>query len=284
MPDLQLSAGEALYYEYAAPGSEGKTFVFINALTGSTDMWSGAICQSLQDAGFGTLCFNFRGQAGTRFDDKTDLTPDLIVSDLASLMARIDPPNPILVGLSIGGLFGAQAYLASARVSAGVNARVSACGMVLINTLRKPGRRLDWINQAMVRLARVGGTRLVMMANMPNIATPALLDKMWDASFGDAPFETPPQTDGLLRLMIGSLQTNWDLPYEKLDLPVLILTGKYDRVFRVDADISDLKARIPAPQEIIYHEAGHLIPLESPTRFTEDLLRFAANCSDQPPT
>lgn len=277
MPDLELATGEALYYQYAAPKSKGKTFVFINALTGSTDMWSGAICQDLQDAGFGTLCFNFRGQVGSRFGDQTELTPDLVVDDLTSLMARINPPGPILVGLSIGGLFGAQAWLAGDGAVAG------ACGMVLINTLRKPGLRLDWINQAMVRLARTGGTRLVMMANMAGIASPALLTKMWDSSFDEAPFEAPPQTDGLLRLMIGSLQTNWDFAYEKLDLPVLILTGKHDRVFRQDDDIAELKARIPAAQEIIYHEAGHLIPLESPDRFTDDLARFAESCGDLPP-
>jgi len=268
MSELEILAGEKLYYEYVAPGTKTKTFVFINALTGNTGMWSGAICQKLQAAGFGTLCYNFRGQIDTTFADDTDLTPDLIVDDLGRLMVEINPPSPILVGLSIGGLFAAQAYLGGTQ----------ACGLVLINTLRKPGQRLDWINQAMVRLAKLGGGRLVMLANMPTIASPDLLAKMWDFSFSDEPYEQPVESDGLLRLMIGSLQTDWDIAYEKLNLPVLILTGKYDRVFRIDADINELKARIPEAEEKIYHDAGHLIPLENPDKFTDDLLMFATRC------
>lgn len=268
MSELEILAGEKLYYEYVAPGTKTKTFVFINALTGNTGMWSGAICQKLQAAGFGTLCYNFRGQIDTTFADDTDLIPDLIVDDIGRLMIEINPPSPILVGLSIGGLFAAQAYLAGTQ----------ACGLVLINTLRKPGQRLDWINQAMVRLANLGGGRLVMLANMPTIASPDLLAKMWDISFSDEPYEQPVESDGLLRLMIGSLQTDWDFAYEKLNLPVLILTGKYDRVFRIDADINELKARIPEAEEKIYHDAGHLIPLENSDKFTDDLLMFATRC------
>ena len=269
MSVLEMSEGEVLNYEYVAPDAEKNTFVFVNALTGNTGMWSGAICTRLQAEGFGTLCYNFRGQMDTKFADDTDLTPDLIVEDLGQLMTDISPPSPILVGLSIGGLFAAQAYLDGA----------SASGLVLINTLRKANLRLNWINQAMVQLAAIGGSRLVMAANMPGLVSPELLEKMWDVSFNDEPYEAPAKTDGLLRLMNGSLQTNWDLNYEKLNLPVLLLTGSHDRVFRIDADIEELKARIPDQQEKIYPEAGHLIPLEDPGQFTGDLLAFVARCN-----
>ena len=265
MSNLEISEGETLYYDYAAPTTEAQTFVFVNALTGSTDMWSGGICPRLRAAGYGTLAYNFRGQAQTAFADDTALTPELVVEDLCRLMADVRPPAPILVGLSIGGLFAAQAYLAGAE----------AGGLVLINTLRKPTQRLDWINQAMVRLARIGGGRLVMTANMPGLASPELLAKMWDQTFSGEPYEAPPATDGLLRLMEGSLDTDWDLAYEKLGLPVLLLTGAHDRVFRIDADVAELKARIPDATEIVYPDAGHLIPVEYPDRLSEDLLAFA---------
>jgi pimeloyl-ACP methyl ester carboxylesterase len=170
----------------------------------------------------------------------------------------------VLVGLSIGGLFAAQAYLAGA----------AADGLVFINMLRKPNQRLDWINQSMVRLARIGGGRLVMTANMPVIASPKLMAQMWDTTFVDEPYEAPAENDGLFRLMLGSLKTNWDFPYEKLDRPVLLLTGLYDKVFRIDKDIAELKARIPDAGELVYEDAGHLIPLEDPARFTGDLIAF----------
>ena len=268
MARLEISKGEALYYEYVAPTSsdpEAKTFVFVNALTGNTGMWSGAICTRLQEVGFGTLCYNFRGQVDTEFGDETALTPSLIVDDLKLLMAKIAPPLPILVGLSIGGLFAAQAYITGAN----------ACGLVLINTLRKPSQRLNWINQAMVAMAKIGGGRLVMTANMPMIASPDLLAKMYDSTFTGEPFEAPAENDGLLRLMIGSLETDWNFDYENLEVPVLILTGKFDRIFRIEEDIVELKTRIPDAIEKRYVDAGHLIPLEAPEAFARDLIDFA---------
>jgi hypothetical protein len=36
MAEFELSAGEALYYEYELPGAKSITFVFVNALTGNT--------------------------------------------------------------------------------------------------------------------------------------------------------------------------------------------------------------------------------------------------------
>ena len=162
-------------------------------------------------------------------------------------------------------------------------AGAEASGLVLINTLRKPNLRLDWINQAMVRLARIGGGRLVMTANMPGLASPELMAKMWEASFSEDPYEAPPATDGLLRLMEGSLETDWDFPYEKLDRPVLLLTGAYDRVFRIEEDVAELQGRIPDAREIVYRQAGHLVPLEASEAFCDDLKGFAARVASTGP-
>ena len=265
MTMLEIAPGESLFYEYDAPRARAMSFVFVNALTGNTGMWQGGIAPALRDAGFGTLCYNFRGQVETGFGDGTELTPELVVDDLNRLLDHLAPPRPILVGLSIGGLFAAQAELAAPR----------AAGLVLINTLRKRSQRLAWINRAMVELARLGGSRLVMAANMPMIAGPELLAQLWDTTFADQPFAPLDPNDGLFRLMAGSLATDWDLAYERLGPKVLLMTGRYDRVFRIDADIAELKARIPKAREIVYPDAGHLIPAEQPERFTRDLIAFA---------
>ncbi len=51
--------------------------------------------------------------------------------------------------------------------------------------------------------------------------------------------------------------------------------ARHDRVFRIDADVAELKARIPSARETVYPDAGHLIPVERPKRFTRDLIAFA---------
>ena len=47
----------------------------------------------------------------------------------------------------------------------------------MINTLRKPSLRLDWINRAIVNAAKLGGSALIMDMVMPIIASPKFLNK-----------------------------------------------------------------------------------------------------------
>ncbi|MEM8843316.1 MAG: alpha/beta fold hydrolase, partial [Pseudomonadota bacterium] len=113
MSELDLGGGNALYYLHTKPSRGGApTFVFVNALTGSTDHWEAVIAPALREAGFGTLSYNFRGQAESRFADGVELTDDLIIGDIQTLLAELAPERPILVGLSVGGLYAARAVLA----------------------------------------------------------------------------------------------------------------------------------------------------------------------------
>jgi len=268
MSEFELSAGEALYYEYAPPRAKNITFVFVNALTGNTGTWQHAeIGPVLRAAGYGTLAWNFRGQVDTRYGAHTPLTPLGVVDDLVQLMARLAPPRPLLVGLSIGGLFAAQAILAGAQASA----------LVLINTLRKPGVRLEWINQATAALARAGGTRLIMEAMLPQLVNSDMLAAARPSVFGAEPYQPIARDDGLYRLMEGSIAADWDVPWEQLALPVLVMTGHHDRVFRVAADIDELAARLPQVQRVEVANAGHLIPIERPAEFARAMLEFAGD-------
>lgn len=266
MAHLDIAPGEALYYEYDAPGAAGATFVFVNALTGNTGTWQHAdIGPALRAAGYGTLAWNFRGQAQTRFGAGTALTPGLVVEDLGRLVAQLKPPKPIVVGLSIGGLFAAQA----------VRAGMAAAALVLINTLRRPGVRLEWINQATAALARAGGSRLVMEANLPQLVNPDQLAAMRAGVFGAEPYQPMDRGDGLYRLIEGSIAADWNFPWEQLQLPVLSMTGLHDRIFYVAADVEALAARIAGLQRVAFGDAGHLIPIERPQAFTRSLLEFA---------
>ena len=49
-------------------------------------------------------------------------------------------------------------------------------------------------------------------------------------------------------------------------------------LFRVEADVAELLARMPNTQERRYPDAGHLIPVEKPKEFADDLIVFAERC------
>lgn len=265
MPHLEIADGESLYYEYAPPGAAGKTVVFVNALTGNAQMWQAAIAPALRAAGYGTLVYNFRGQAESRTAPTTRPTPTQIVDDLVRLCREIAPPRPILVGLSIGGLFAAQAFAKG----------VPAAGLVLINTLRKPSQRLAWINQAMAHGVKAGGFRLIMELSLPMLVNPDKLAEMQATVQTGEPYQPVDPSDGGYRLMVESTATDWDFPWQSLTVPVLLTVGAHDRVFYVADDVDELAARIPNSTRVDFADAGHLIPAERPEAFTKALLAFA---------
>lgn len=266
MPHHQLDEKNSLYYLHAPPSRAGApTFFFVNALTGSTDHWEAKAGPALREAGFGTLSYNFRGQAESTFDPGVELTNEVIVSDIVALDRALKPEKPILVGLSIGGLFAAQARKAG----------VDAAGVVFLNTLRRIGPRIAWINDALPHFASIGGPQMFMNATLPLVVNPDFLAAMRpNALKGDYAPLAP--DNGHMNLMRNSPASDWDFDWASLDLPVLSITGEHDRVFRDAEVIDELYALLPDARREDWADCGHLVPLERPERMVESLLKFGA--------
>ncbi len=268
MSIYKLDDLNGLFHLYAPPLSpSGKTFVFFNALTGDTGMWEGTIGETLRENGHGTLSFNFRGQTDSPFDPKTAIDANVIISDARRLLTQIAPTNVILTGLSIGGLFAARAWLD------GIDG-VDCHGLVLINTLRCDGPRLRWINDALVRCAEVGGLDLFR-----DLYAPLLFNQDWQADnrenfLTSAAYSPLNETAGHYNLLKNAGDTDWDVAYEKLTLPVLVITGLQDRVFLDSKDVDTLCARLPGVERIDMANAAHLLPAERPAELSKILLDF----------
>jgi len=272
MTTWEINDRNALYYEHHPPETDGGcTFVFFNALTGDTGTWETAIGPVLREQGYGTLVYNLRGQADSPFAPEVTLDADLVVSDAMALLKAVGPTRPVLVGLSIGGLFAARAWLKGAE----------AVGLVLINTLRHDGPRLKWIGDALVRAVEVGGLELFR-----DLFLPLLFNETWQAqnreSFlkPDVAYSPLDPGSGHYKLLAeAGRSADWDLPYEALDLPTLVITGLQDHVF-LEADVVDrLFKRLPRGKRVDLPEAGHLIPAEHPDKIADLLLSFAKEVS-----
>jgi len=263
-----LGPNDALYYEYHPPGNDkGCTFVFFNALTADTSAWETVIGPQARSAGHGTLAYNMRGQADSPFSPGLKLDMNLIVEDASRLLTELNPLRPILVGLSIGGLFAATTWLKGA----------DAMGLVLINTLRKDGPRLRWISDALVRAVEVGGLDLFR-----DLFLPLLMNENWQHE-NRPNFLKPKDTyqpldkdSGHYKLLAEVGRTsNWNLPYEKLEIPTLVITGLEDHVFLERNTVDDLFSQIPNGQRVDMPDAGHLIPAEKPEALADILTSFA---------
>ena len=267
MTNLSIGPNDAIYYEHQPPASEtGCTFVFFNALTGDTTAWEAVIGPRVREAGHGTLAFNFRGQTNSPFSPQEVLGADLITADAGLLMEKVKPVRPVLVGLSIGGLFAARCYLQG----------TSAIGLVLINTLRRIGPRLQWIGDALVRAAEVGGLDLFR-----DLFLPLLMNQEWQSTnrnnflLPDANYTPLDRESGPYKLLAGAgRDADYDLPYEALHLPTLVITGLEDHVFLEMDVVNELFTRLPRGVRIDMPNAGHLIPAERPEALADALLKF----------
>jgi len=273
MSQYQLDERNSLFYIHHPPTrANGVTFVFFNALTGDTQMWEAKIGPRLRAEGHGTLSFNFRGQKDSPFSAETALDSTLIVDDCRKLLLAVAPDRMILCGLSIGGLSAAQSWLAGLE-------DLETVGLVLINTLRRDGERLRWINDALVRCTEVGGLQLFR-----DLFAPLLFNDEWQAenrhNFLQEAEYTPLKTDaGHYNLLKNAGSADWDQPYEHLNLPVLVMTGLQDHVFLELEDVRQLFSRLPNARHITLANAGHMLPAERPVELVDSLVKFVEEVS-----
>ena len=266
MATLALSPGNTLAYEHEPPAAGGKTFVCFNALSGDMTMWPTAIGEASRQNGHGWLIYNMRGQAGSDYT-MTAFDEAQIVADACALLDHVKPINPVHVGLSIGGLFALRAHLCGGNAA--------AQGFVLINTLRKASPRLDWVNDAVVRVAETGGMDL-----LKDLYSPLLMNEEWQhanrgAFLGGGGYTPCASTDPGLLLLKAGPSANWDVPYEQISVAALIVSGLQDRVFYNAEHVSELAKRLPKAEICELANAGHMIPVERPNELAEAVVAFA---------
>lgn len=261
---LRIDDANGLYVIAHPPARDGApSFVFVNAITGTTEHWEAAVAPALRAAGFGTVSYNLRGQEGSPFAPGTELTDALIVADLGRVIAQHGGPAPILVGLSIGGLYAARAHLAG-----------TACGgLVLLNTLREIGPRIAWVNDALPVVAERLGMAVFGDVMNPMILNPEALAEARANAFTQA-YEPLDPDSGLMNIIRNSPATDWAVDWSAIAVPTLIVTGHCDRVFR-DPDVIDrLAAQIPDHRREEWPDCGHMVPVERPDRLAERLASF----------
>ena len=272
MARLEIDAENALFHLHTPPARESApSFVFVNALTGNTDAWEAVVAPALRERGFGTLSWNFRGQADSPFGPGVEITEDVIVADLRRLLDEVAPPRPILCGLSIGGLYAAKAVLGGVRAE----------GLVLLNTRGDIGPRIAWVTEAMPKLAAYGGVGLFLDALLPMLVNEEFAARGHGEMLARTYAPLPPE-HGHMNLMRNARMTDWAIDWSALALPVLNVTGLQDRVF-LDRDVVErLYATLPDARREDWEDAGHLLPQERPARLTESLLGFGAEIEGRP--
>ena len=129
----------------------------------------------------------------------------------------------------------------------------------------------------MVNAAKLGGSALIMDMGMPVIASPKFLNKVKSNALIFENYKPLEKSDGILKLMEGSLSANWSFDWSKINVPTLVMTGHLDKMFRIPEDIEELVKKIKNSIRIELPSCGHLIPLEAPEEFSDHIIQFVKN-------
>ena len=127
----------------------------------------------------------------------------------------------------------------------------------------------------MVNAAKLGGSSLIMDMGMPVIASSKFLNKVKSNALLFENYKPLDKNDGILKLMEGSISADWSFDWSRINVPTLVMTGHLDKMFRIPEDVVELAKKIKNSITIELPSCGHLIPLEEPEQFSDNIIKFA---------
>lgn len=263
---INIDAENAIHVIHHHPEDGRNTFVFLNSMGATTDIWEETIAPNLRRQGYGTMSFDYRGQGKTTYGADATLAPDEIIADIVRVFDHEKPARAIMCGLSIGGLFAAHAWHKGANAEA----------IAFVNTLRKPTSQVEWINTLEARLIAMGGMPLVHDVLRPVLSSCDQLTLLRPTHLPSEGYTPWPEEHPRRRLAEGVNKADWGFPWSDLKIPALVFTGLHDRLFRIQADVDDILTQIPNPHVIEYQDGGHSLHAEFPDRFIADLVAFSS--------
>lgn len=265
MTHLTLGTGAALRVHHHPPRGRDLTFLFVNSSGATAAAWEGGIAPRLRAEGWGTLSVDLRGQGDSRWPDGSDFGTAEIVGDLCAVLDALAVGPCVPVGLSVGGLRAAELAL-----------RRQAPGLVLINVLREDGPLIRWLVELETRLMALGGARLVHDAFRPTTVSPQRLGEIRESHLTAEPYAPMDADHPRRRLAEAAARADWSFDWSRLDMPVLVMTGLHDRLFRVQDHVDAIMATMPDVREVRFPDEGHALHTENPARAAQELASFAA--------
>ncbi|NDV85822.1 3-oxoadipate enol-lactonase [Aurantimonas aggregata] len=257
---FQRVNGIVLHYSLERRGP-GPTLVFANSLGTDFRIWDPLLAE-LGDQ-FTVLRYDKRGH-GLSEATPPPYAMDDHVADLNALLDHLDIHDPLVVGLSIGGM-----------IAQGLAARHPklARGLVLMDTAHRIGTDELW-NQ---RIAAVEAEGIAAIAEgiLARWFTPAYRRPENPDFVGYANMLLRTPREGYLGSSAALRDTDYTADVAGLDLPVLCIVGDQDGSTPPDL-VRSTAALIRGAEFVVVENAGHLPCIEQPAVTAKLIERFAA--------
>ncbi|HEX2019693.1 MAG TPA: 3-oxoadipate enol-lactonase [Aurantimonas sp.] len=253
--------GIVLHYSLERRGP-GPTLVFANSLGTDFRIWD-ALLARLGES-FTALRYDKRGHGLSgatpppyRMDDHVD--------DLKALLDHLELRDPLVVGLSIGGMIAQR--LASRHPGL-------ARGLVLMDTAHRIGTDDLW-NQR-IAAVEAGGIAAIAEGILQRWFTPGYRRPENPDFVGYANMLLRTPIEGYLGSSAALRDADYTAEVAELDLPVLCIVGDQDGSTPPDL-VRSTAALIPGAECVVVENAGHLPCIEQPDMTAALVRRFASD-------
>ena len=269
MPRVRTNDVET-YYERHGEGGE-RTVVFVNGAYLDTRQWQPQV-DALADE-YELVTYDVRGQGRTAGSADERYTIELYAADLKALVDALGLDEPVVCGLSLGGLI-AQTYAVRYGRSLG--------GLVLADTaVSMTLRRRDRLIVALLPVRGLTGPmRLLGMRRGVAIALRIL---RW--THGEEWLGRDPEVHAYVRQTISSVDAReaaknvravWGfraVDLESVAVPALVLVGEHESP-TITRQTRAFQERLRDCRTAVVPGAGHLANMDNPEAFTGELRCF----------
>ena len=265
MAYFRTQDGCSLYYETIGFELARPIVVFLNGTLQTTMYWK-VIAASLKPE-FRSLLYDARGQGESELG-QLPLTLDLHMEDLCALIRHLALGPVSLLGLSHGALL---AYAMARRKPKTVN-RMILCSIGVRSPVRARLIVRSWLG-----ILQNGGLEPLVNAAIPHVFGQGYLIR--NSRHLDRVAKTiirrnrTPSLVAHLSAMAGYPSLGSML--NKLDVPVLVISGSDDPLVNVDGAAE--VATKSGGRHLVVNGAGHSIPVEAPELFLKTIAQFLSD-------
>ncbi|WP_407421169.1 alpha/beta fold hydrolase [Methanobrevibacter sp.] len=228
---------------YKIEGS-GETLVFIHGLSDNLLFWEFLASNLKND--YRVLRIDLRGHGETELGSDA-VTMDLLTNDLKNLLDNLEIKNANLIGFSLGG---AVALDFTVRYSKMVSS------LVLMSTFYRSDEYLaDILNKLKYALENSFEDFYDVM--LPMVLCPDVIeDNLDELNFLKELASQTANTQAYIQAVDVCLNFNVENELSEIDVPTLVLAGKYDEISLLDSQI-DLKSKIKDSKLIVFDDVKH---------------------------
>lgn len=271
---IQLPDGY-VHYELVGP-SDGLTVVLVHGFSVPYYIWDPTMT-ALVDAGFQVLRYDLYGR-GYSDRPSTDYSLELFNRQLTNLLAGLNIKPPIgIAGVSMGGPIAANFTLQNPNLVTRL-CLIDPAGFNIVKSLSVSFIKTPLLGELIFDLL---GDKVLVNGLANDFYCPERFPQYRQK------YLPPMQYRGFKRALLSTARQgvaeNQNHIYEQiqtLNIPTLIIWGKYDKTFPV-ALVEHVRSMLPAADIHIIDEAGHVPHYEQPEKVNPLLISFFPQPANQ---